>query len=305
MNLTCRRFKFRDPLERSRVLDEFRSSGKAVLVLDTCQRAECYGFDLPEISGDCEAENFDSMEAFERLARIAAGVESRILGELEVLGQVRKAYKNFTLTHGSEAKVLDRLFQDVLSLARRARRLSGIDQKLTSLSGIASRLIIEGCPEGKPIAVVGTGSLASSVIRSLSKRGCYPIRIMSRCPDRAIQLALTVDGFGAGLDDLVPQLEGVAGIVAATNAPHPVIYANHLENTHESLHIVDLGEPPNCSVDVHSLEHVKYTGLLDVEACAQLNSEHRQECSAIAQEIISSGVKRWSQRGRRAAPVSA
>lgn len=304
MSFVARRLEFKDASHRTQVLESLKSSGRPMLVLSTCQRVECYGHTLPtagdaSVSGEWAAE-----QAFIRLARIAAGLESRILGELEVLGQVRNSYKEFAEIYSEEDRKLDRIFQDAIALARKARKLSGIDQNMTSLSGLAASDMLRVCTPGAPLAVIGTGSLASSIVRYLQKRGESPIRVMGRCPEKAISLAMQVGGFGGGLDDLAPALEGVGGIISATAAPHPVIYPHHLEKTEKPIHIIDLGEPADCSVEILSLEHVRYTGLLAVEARAQINSAHRRECAAIAAEIINQGARTWAHRGQAPRPVA-
>lgn len=301
MKLKAYKLQFKDAIERSTVLDEFRRQGAPALVLDTCQRAEIYSFSDPELDGHYVAGEWQAEEAFERLARIAAGLDSRILGELEVLGQVRTSYKQFAETYGPAERKLDRVFQDAIALGRKARKMSGIDQKMTSLSGLASSRLLQAIPTGAPLAVIGTGSLAGSVARYLRKRGESPIRIMGRCPEKAMSLAMKVDGFGIGLDDLAEGLKGVAGIITATAAPHPVVYARHLEASLKPLHIIDLGEPADCDVEVLSMDHVQYTGLLEVEGKAQLNSAHRRECAAVAEQIVKNGIREWLERRNRAA----
>jgi glutamyl-tRNA reductase len=296
MPLTAFQIKTSHPLEREQALEKMRRSGKGGLLLNTCQRLEFYTWDDSVREDISPSRQWNDAVAFERLARIAAGLESRILGELEILGQVRAAYKSFRDAHGavSHAK-LDRIFQDALALARRARRESGIDKNLTSLASLSARVLIDHVAVGAPVAVVGTGSMAGSVARYLSKRGRSPVRVCSRCPDRAMTLALEVGGFGAGLDDLAHQLNGVAGIVCATAAPHPVVYPHHIGQTSTPLLIVDLGVPPDCDEAVMRAPHVRYMGLEAMEAQAQVNTEMRREKADIAARIIRDGALAWAR----------
>ena len=86
--------------------------GDRALILDTCQRLEVFGWaDLSDLS---IAERYQAEEAFDRIVRIAAGLSSRVLGELEILGQVRNAYKLFKELGGGDCSLLDRTFQDAL-----------------------------------------------------------------------------------------------------------------------------------------------------------------------------------------------
>lgn len=283
------------PEQREQIVSALeRASDRPLLVLNTCQRLECYGFGEPASSDLTIARKHEHAFAFERLARIAAGLESRILGELEVLGQVREAYRRFVTSGGCSNTTLDRVFQDALSLARKARRESGIDRQLTSLGSVAARELLARVPAGQPLAVVGSGDLAGKVARYLGERGKAPIRVVGRCPENAVSLAQKVGGFGAGLDQLAPQLEGVVGIVTATAAPHPVLYAHHLTKARCPLAIVDLGVPPDCADDVRRMDSLTYLGLADVEAKVQCNEAERRACAEKAAVIIREGAKAWA-----------
>jgi len=289
------------PEDRAAMVERLRR--EQWLVLDTCQRLEAFGVGEPPFEVD---DRWSKSEAFERLVRIATGLESRILGELEVLGQVRSAYKQFhaacqnassdpsSKTATANMVALDRMFQDVLALARKARKESGIDQNLTSLSGLASREMLERVPEGAPIAVIGSGTLASSVIRYLGKRGKSPVRVAGRCPDKALQLALEAGGFGGGLDELAHLLEGVHGVITATAAPHPVLYIAHLADADHRLHVIDLGVPPDCCDETIAHARVDYVSLQDIEAKSETNLIDRQRAAERARALIRAHMAKTS-----------
>lgn len=285
------------PHQRKATMERLRArAGGPMLVLETCQRLECFGADLPDPEAGTVQQVWRAADAFARLARIAAGLESRVLGELEILGQVRTAYKTFREQGGHAHSRLDRVFQDALSLAREARRESGIDKNLISLGALASRALMEQVAPSEPVAVVGAGSLATSVARYLSKRGNHAVRVASRCPENAMQLAQEVGGFAHGLDDLAHLFAGVKGIVTATAAPHALIYPPHLEGAHRPVIIIDLGVPADCHADVQKLPGVNYVSLEQVEERAQLNSEERRARGRRAEEIIREGADAWARK---------
>jgi glutamyl-tRNA reductase len=288
-------FELATPHDREGVIRSLRrGSSSPLLLLNTCQRLEAFGFSIPDLGSVRAARCWKEQDAFERLARIAAGLESRILGELEVLGQVRAAYKDFHFSSGASHTELDRVFQDALSLAREARRESGIDKNQTSLSALAAREIMSRIPATDSVAVVGSGSLAGSVARYLTKRGKHPVRVSSRCPENALTLAMEVGGFGAGLDQLAHLLAGVSGIITATAAPHPVVYAHHLHASSRPLVIVDLGVPPDVSPEVRAMDGITYIPLADIEAKAQINSDERRARAEVAARIIRDGARAWA-----------
>ncbi len=286
-----------DQSEREQVIRELSAASPApILILNTCQRLECYGFGIPEDPRIRVMEIFEHKQAFSRIARIAAGLESRILGELEILGQVRNAYKAFRKFRGHDDKILDRVFQDAIALGRDARRRSGIDTNMTSLSGLAARELMSRIDADSPVAVIGAGSLAGSVARYLRKRGSFPVRIASRCPENAMSLALEIGGFSAALDDLIPIMKDVAGVIAATAAPHPVLYPHHLEQAARPLTIIDLGVPADCHIDIRTLPGVDYIGLHQIEEKAQINTEDRRRRALIAEKVVQDGVEAWASR---------
>lgn len=262
-----------------------------VLVLNTCQRLETFGRvavssveDLEDLQVQCEAQA--AAAVVRRLARIAAGLESRILGELEILGQVRQAYKEFSARFGKEDPKLDRLFQKALALARKARRESGIDQNVTGLAALTARRVIASVPEDATVTIVGSGSLAKGVARYLGKRSKLPVRVSSRCPENAMKLAMEVGGFSSGLEDLVPMLADARVIVSATAAPHPLIFSEHVPPRAGGRLILDLGEPPDCAEEVRVRKDIEYVGLLEIEAMAQTNTADRVERAAVAARLI-------------------
>lgn len=287
--------EIKDPMQREEIVHDLaRHGSRPMLVLNTCQRLECFGSSVPEDPRWRITARWDACDAFERMARIAAGLESRIIGELEVLGQVRAAYKLFHQVAGRNEKSLDRIFQDALALGRKARQVSEVDRNLTSLSALAARALMKRIPAQAPVAVVGTGSLAGAVARYLNKRGKYPVRVTSRCPENAFNLAMELGGFSTALDEMEHLFEGVHGIVTATAAPHALIYRKHLEKTAQPLTIVDLGEPPDCDVAVRDLPGVTYISLMHIEQKANINTEDRVRRGEVAARIIRDGARAWA-----------
>lgn len=290
ISIGCHVLHCEDPVTKVKWADRLCAELDAALVLNTCQRLEVYGAALRPLPGVTVAEVQQGTAAIERLARIAAGLESRILGELEVLGQVRMAYKHFRSSPQWRESNVDRVFQKVLSIARKARRESGIDRNVTSIASLAGQRIAQHVPDGQPIAVIGTGSLASSVARHLVKRSRSPVRIASRCPVRAGELAESLGVDSGCLSELTGMLAGVAGIVCATAAPHPVLFLEHLQACQRPLFIVDLSVPHDCHPDIEQDTSVIRIPLEQIEQEAFVNMDERHKRAEIASAIIRSEV---------------
>lgn len=281
-------FEIPEPRARERWAHQLRTDiTHPLLVLNTCQRLETYGrerpYGLPE---DIPMTCLEEKDAIRYFARIATGLESRILGELEILGQVRQAYRDFHDQYGKQDAKLDRMFQKAIALARKARRESGIDQNLTGLAALTARRIIETVPETATVTIVGSGSLAKGVARYLGKRTRMPVRISSRCPENAMRLAMEIGGFASGLDELIPMLREAEVVVSATAAPHPLIYNHHLPDTHRKKLVIDLGEPPDCAPEIQQRADIDYVGLLQMESHANSNTRERQLRAEKAAAII-------------------
>ncbi len=282
-----------EPLRREETARRLRALGRPpLLVLNTCQRLEVYGRQLPEnLPGAVDRHSTRRRDVVRRLARIAAGLESRILGELEILGQVREAYKLFNERFGAEDSRLDRVFQDAIALARKARRESGIDQNLTGLAALSARRVMEALPADAPVAIVGSGSLAAGVARYLGKRSRLPVRVSSRCPENALRLAAEIGGFAAGLDELSHLLGDAHAIVSATAAPHALIFNHHVPVAPHRRLVIDLGEPPDCAPELRGRGDIDYVGLLDMEAHAQTNTEERCRRAQHAARLIDEATR--------------
>ncbi|MGA0333098.1 MAG: hypothetical protein ACO3N7_03635 [Kiritimatiellia bacterium] len=288
--LTACTFSIPEPQERERWARRLQAeSTRPLLVLNTCQRLETYGWTLPgDLPSHLEYKCFTEEDAIRYFARIAAGLESRILGELEILGQVRQAYKHFHDRFGKEDARLDRIFQKGLALARKARKESGIDQNLTGLAALTARRIIDSVSEDAPVTIVGSGSIAKGVARYLGKRTRMPVRVSSRCPENAMKLAMEIGGFSSGLDELIPMLREAEVIVSATAAPHPLIFNHHIPRHPGKKLVIDLGEPPDCAPEIQEREDIEYVGLLQMESHANSNTLERKARARLAAEIIES-----------------
>jgi len=286
--LTACTYYIPEPGTREQWARRLRTQSKRpMLVLNTCQRLETYGWEKPNgIPDDIQTHCFKEEEAIRYFARIAAGLESRILGELEILGQVRQAYKDFHEMYGQEDSRLDRIFQKSIALARKARRESGIDQNLTGLAALTAQKIIQSVPETATVTIVGSGSISKAVARYLGKRTAMPVRVSSRCPENAMKLAMEIGGFASGLDELIPMLKDADVIVSATAAPHPLIYNHHIQLSERSKLVIDLGEPPDCAPEIQQRSDIDYVGLIQMESHANSNTLERQNRAIKAAEII-------------------
>ncbi len=185
--------------------------------------------DLPQHGEDCSAFVQSGADAARHLLRVASGVDSPILGDAQVLGQVKQAYA-IACAAGSAGAVLHRLFETALRAGKRTRHETGIGQGSTSTAAAAADLVAHSlAPMGeRHVLVVGAGETASLVARHLAKRRPASIVVANRTLAHADALAREIGGRALRLDALREALESVDAVVSATSSPKAVISSEML-----------------------------------------------------------------------------
>ncbi|HET7012224.1 MAG TPA: glutamyl-tRNA reductase [Anaerolineales bacterium] len=274
-------------------------------ILSTCNRVETYAYAsqpdfaplhalLAEATGVPAAEIaghaycLADMDAVSHLFRVAAGLESMVLGEPQILGQVAEAL-NLALRAGSSGLVLSRLFQGAIHVGKRARHETDIAVNPANVSTVAVHLVASIVPELKAahVAVIGAGEMAELAVEALRKRSVRMITLVNRSLANGQELArrwqAQVRPFGA-----LPETLGQADVViSSTGAPHAVI---HLETVQEAmaarpgrpLVIVDLAVPRDVESSVDELPEVHVYDLDRLHAhLSQSVDERRAQVPAV------------------------
>lgn len=255
----------------------------SLVVLDTCLRFETFG-SFPQ---NVKIERiYTNLDAFVHLCKIAAGIESRIVGEKEILGQVRNAYNWFKRTHPYESDI-DKIFREAFKIAREVRRKTGLDKDVISVGSLAGRRIKSFLKHNEPIAIIGAGQVASQVATFLYKHNVSnDIRIASRSYKHTETLSGTVKASSFEFTDLQAMFAGVSVIVTATTSEKPIIKVNDLVYANRPLFIIDLSDRGDCTEKVKIQEKVSYLSLKELENQAESNTVDRQRKSLIAEQLI-------------------
>src|SRR6201746_114277 len=171
-----------------------------------------------------------SVEAARHLLRVTAGLDSMIVGEAEIQGQVKRAYE-LALVEGGTGPILNRLFRGALTAGGRAREETGISEKGVSIPSVAVELARRtlGDLSDRRVLVVGAGETAELLARALVRRGVATVFVAHRHYDRAIGLAQRFDGNAVRFEELPEQLERADIVVSATNSPHHIVERDDLE----------------------------------------------------------------------------
>ena len=242
------------------------------------------------------------------LFEVAAGLDSLVLGESEILGQVRAAWRT-ARANDAVRTTLDLLFRHALHTGKRVRTETAIGRGTASISHAAVELATDrlGSLVGRSVLVVGAGDMGAGVATSLRKAGAKDITVANRTPERGRALAAKVGAAVVGFDDLGDALgrcDVVVTCVAGTESP---ITADLLARRGGELLVVDIALPRNVDRAAASLAGVTVLDLDDVSAWAQRGRAARSAEAGPARDIIAEQLDRFllDSTARQAAPLVA
>jgi glutamyl-tRNA reductase len=331
------------PAQLPRALRALRENGGAneAAILSTCNRTEIYAVGPPETGHklerfagkvhvahggsplklcdwySCSYRNKDAATA-RHLFRVASGVESLILGESEILGQVKKA-REISQEQGALGGTLDQLFRRAISCGKRAREETEIGRGAQSVGTAAVELSrqIFGSLKGRTVLILGAGKISSLTARALVASGAHEVIVANRTHERAQELALALRQDGADAeathwDELPGRLIEADIVIASTHAPHTVLSAAQVETAmrarrHRPLFLIDLAVPRDIEASAHQVDDVFLYDIDDLKNVIGSNRAQREREVEMVQSIIESEVEKWQkwQRSLDARPVLA
>ena len=268
----------------------------------------------PEMEGEGRLYVQRGEEAARHLLSVAAGLESMVLGEPEILGQVRQAHE-LAAAVGAAGPVLGRLLRTAADAGRRARAETEISQGAVSLGYAVAELArnIFSQLDETPTLVLGAGETARQVLRSLAERGGGRLQVANRDPERARRLAEEVGGVDVVL--LADRLEAAVAsdvVVAATSAAEPLLTREGLatvmgRRAGRPLLVVDLGVPRNVEPEAGRLGNVFLHSIDSLDTLIDRNLKTRREAVPRVEEIVEQELRRFGAwyRGLEAEPLVA
>ncbi|HUC06556.1 MAG TPA: glutamyl-tRNA reductase [Solirubrobacterales bacterium] len=242
-----------------------------------------------------------SGEAVRHLFRVTAGLDSMILGEAEIQGQIKRAYE-LALVEGGTGPILNRLFRGALAAGGRARDETGISEKNVSIPSVAVELARRtlGDLAEKRVLVIGAGETAELLARALVSRGVATVFVANRHYDRAIGLAQRFDGNAVRFEELPEQLEQADIVVSATNSPHHIVERDDLEQvmaTREGrpLLLVDIAVPRDIEPACREIAGVSLHDIDDVQQIVARNAGGREAEAQRAERLIDAEQDRFER----------
>ena len=235
------------------------------------------------------------------LFRVTAGLDSMIIGEAEVQGQVKRAYE-LALVEGATGPILNRLFRGALAAGKRARSETGISQTGVSVPSVAVELAQRalGDLSSRLVLVVGAGETAELTARALAARGVEPAFIANRRYDRAIGLAQRFGGRAVRFEELPAQMESADIVVASTSSPHHVVEPEALAEVMTAregrpLLVIDLAVPRDVHPDCRQVDGVSLHDMDDLQALVERNASGREAEARRAESVLHSELARFER----------
>jgi glutamyl-tRNA reductase len=239
-------------------------------------------------------------DAARHLFRVTAGLESMVVGEAEIQGQVKRAYEA-ALSGDAVGPLTTRLFKAALATGKRVRSQTGIGERNLSLPGVAVGLARDllGSLKGRSVVIVGTGETSELTARALSDSGAEPVFVASRRRDRAISLAKRYGGSSVSFDELPLALQAADIVVAATASPHLLLEAEELAEVMQAreqtpLLLIDLAVPRDIDAACGQLENVSLYDIDDLESVIARNRKVRLAEARKAEGIIEEEIQQFA-----------
>lgn len=309
-----------------------------VVLLNTCNRLEVYlSASEPYVDGakilltvakvvadgDIRVEEahlersvqvYRDRDCIHHLFRVAGSLDSQVIGETEIVGQVKRAYQQAQKT-GTVGKRLSKAFQKGLHVSKQVRTRSGIGHYSTSVGAVAVDLactIFDGDWSEKAVLIVGAGKISETTLRHLSKKGAKNILIANRSFERAQELADRFEGRAFRFEQLPEALSQADIVVSSTGASYPILTEANLlpafkQGGKRSLFLIDLALPRDIDTEVQNVSGIYVYNLDQLNEIANENRKRREneatECERLVTEFVGKYWNEGQSVPKRKAPV--
>jgi glutamyl-tRNA reductase len=294
-----------------------RGAAEEAVILSTCNRVEIYAATrLDPATAFRELKQFlvtihdyrhpitseiyalAEPQSVQHLFRVACGLDSMVLGETEILGQLKKAY-DLALQHRQTGQRLNKTFQRAFNVAKYIRTETCIQRGSISVASVAVELAekIFASLAHRHVLVVGAGDTSEKTARALASRGASDLVVTSRSEDHARALAAQLGGRVVAFDQWHAELERVDIAISSTSAPHPILDRPSLEpvmklRRNRPLLLVDIAVPRDIHPDVNLMPNVYLYNIDDLQSIADDYLQQRREEVARCETIIREKVGR-------------
>lgn len=240
-------------------------------------------------------------DAVQHLFRVGASLDSMIVGEPQILGQLKQAYKIATEENCTGA-ILNRFLHKSFSVAKRIRTETNIGGSAVSISFAAVELAkkILGELKGKTVMLLGAGEMAELAAEHLISQGIDHVVVVNRTFENAVKLAKRFKGSAAGLDELIPQLEDVDILISSTGATDLVLHKEDVkpvmkQRMNRPLFLIDIAVPRDLDPGINDLDNVYLYDIDDLKNVVDINKAERDKEAAKGERIVTEETMKFRQ----------
>ena len=241
-------------------------------------------------------------DAVRHLFRVAASLDSMVLGEPQILGQLKAAYA-VAKAEGALNGPLESLLTRAFSVAKRVRSETGIGRSAVSISFAAIELAREifGSLTGRKVLIVGAGKMSELAARHLRRSGVSRIFVTNRTRDRARELAGLFQGDIVEYDQFLPRLPDIDIVITSSGAPHYILTRDQMRRVIEArrnrpMFLIDIAVPRNVDPEVNRIDNVFLYDIDDLRRVVDRNRQERQKEAEHAETIVAVEVQRMLSR---------
>jgi glutamyl-tRNA reductase len=288
------------------------------MILSTCNRVEIYSATHDVEKGTVVLKNFlaeyhgVSLGEFEKslyihlgraavghIFRVASSLDSMVVGEPQVLGQIKEAH-NIAASHNASGIILNKLLHRAFHVAKRVRTETKIGSSAVSISYAAVELAkkIFGTLEGKAVMLLGAGEMAELAAKHLVSGGAKTVIVASRTYQRAADLAKAFNGEAIDFDGFHERLQGVDIVISSTGAPHHILRPEDVlgvikARKNKPMFFIDIAVPRDIDPEVNEIENVYLYDIDDLQEVVDANKERREREARRAEELVEEEVLKF------------
>ncbi len=251
---------------------------------------------LDEHSYMCEGE-----AVVRHLLRVACGLDSMVVGETQILGQVRDAF-SFAVEQGTTGALFNKLFKEAITVAKRAHADTGIADHPVSIGYVAVELARQmfGDFRNKQVVIIGAGKMADLTVKHLLSNGANRFAIVNRTLENALQLAQTCRGTAHTFAELPKVLEDAEIVISSTGAEHFILHKTDVERVmrqrrHRMLLMIDIALPRDLQPTIHEVENVFLYDIDDLRGLVTFNMEQRQKAVSKVEALVARAHREFDE----------
>lgn len=298
-----------------------RLENAGVVILNTCNRSEIYVNhvgDAQDLHRDirqflCEWHDIEESEFADalyehqdaevagHLFRVASSLDSLVVGETQILGQVHDAY---LISHAEQStdKIVNALFQKAFAVAKKIRSNTRISEGKVSISSVAVDLAVSIFMDltDKTVIVIGSGEMSELTLKSLVDKGVGRVIVANRSIENAKTLAEAFNGEAIALDDLAAHLHRADIVISSTGAPGVILHRDQVsralrERSHQPMFIIDIAVPRDVDASINELDNIYLYDVDNLQGVADQNMESRRNELERCYELVDAGVNQFSR----------